>query len=151
RPDSLYADFATAGTKTLDGREHVVLKMTPKAGDAETWFVDSKTFLVSRIDMALPAPEGADAVWALGNDIAAEISFSDWKPIDGVQYPHRRSMKMGTATVSSTCTKIEPNAVIDAVRFAPPEAVTKLKGKAAAKASATDTRPGYQIVDREAQ
>jgi effector-binding domain-containing protein len=153
-PGALYGDVASAGTQTVDGREHLVFRMTPKvekAGKADTWFVDPKTWLVGRIDIGLPAPEGAELVWNVGDDIDAQITFADWKRVDGVQHPHRRSMKMGTATVASVITKIEPNAKIDASLFVPPEAVTKAKGKAALKTPKAGSRPAYEIVDREAQ
>lgn len=150
-PRALYREFATAETRMIDGREHAVLKMTPKSGKPDTWFVDLGTGLVSRIDIGLPVPESADLVWGLGDEIDTQITFGDWKKVDGVQYPHRHSMKMGTATVTFTTTKIEPNAKIDPARFTPPEAVTKAKGKTPVQIPGTDSKPGYQILDRESQ
>ncbi len=151
RPGALYRDVATAGTKTLDGREHVVLRMTPKTGKPDTWFVDPATGLVGRIDTALPTSEDADLVWSLGDDIDAQITFGDWKRIEGLLYPHRRSMKMGKATFVFTCAKIEPNAKLEPERFTPPEAVTKAKAAAAFRKEAPESRPPYEIVEREAQ
>jgi effector-binding domain-containing protein len=151
RPGELYREIASAGTKTLDGREHAVLKMTPKSGKPDTWFVDPATGVVGRIDIGLPTPEGAELVWAMGDDIDAQITFGDWKRVGGVLYPHRRSMKMGHATFVSTCTKIEPNAKIEPDRFKPPEAVTKAKAAAATRKPAGESRPAYEIVDRDAQ
>jgi effector-binding domain-containing protein len=151
RPTALYKDIVSAGTRTLDGREHVALRMTPAAGKPDTWYVDLETGLVSRIDVTLPASEGAVLVWGFGEELESQVTFGDWKKIDGVQYPHRRSVKMGPATVTFTCSKIEPNAKIEAERFAPPESVTRLEGKPAARLFKTDSGPGYHIVDREPQ
>ncbi len=150
-PRTLYQEFASVGTQTIDGREHAVLEMTPKSGKPDTWFVDLGTGLVSRVDIGLPLPESADLVWGLGDDIQAQISFADWKKIDGVQYSHRRSARMGTATLMFTITKIEPNAKFDPASFTPPEAVAEAKGKTAVKIPRTDSQPEYQILDREAQ
>jgi AraC family transcriptional regulator len=150
-PSGLYREFATTGTQMIDGREHAVLKMTPKTGKADTWYVDLGTGLVSRIDIGLPMPESADLVWGTGDDIDAHISFGDWRKIDGVQYPHKHMAKMGTATVVFTTTKVEPNAKLDPAQFAPPESVMKAKGKPRSKAAGSESRPGYEIEEREVQ
>lgn len=149
-PTSLYVELATAGTKAIDGREHALLRGTPRGGPADTWFVDRETGLVSRIDITLPSPEGAELVWGLDRRIETQVTFGDWMKIDGVQYPHRRSATMGIVTFTHTCSKIEPGAALDASAFDLPEAVTKLKGKPVAKPSKAGSA-AYQIVDREPQ
>jgi AraC family transcriptional regulator len=151
RPETLYRDIAVTGTKAIDGREHVVLRMTPEAGKPDTWYVDQKTWLVVRVDMTVPAPASANAVWGLGDEIESQLTFADWKRIDGVQYPQRRSLRLGTITFASTLTKIEPNAPIDASRFVPPESVTKAKAKAATRPPRSASRPAYEVEDREPQ
>ncbi len=150
-PTALYVELAIAGTKAIDGREHAVLRGTPRGGPADTWFVDRETGLVSRIDITLPTLEGSELVWGLARQIETQVTFGDWKKIDGVQYPHRRSLKMGIVTFTYTCSTIEPGAALDSSAFDLPEAVMKLKGKPVAKQSTAENQPPYQIVDREPQ
>jgi effector-binding domain-containing protein len=151
RPESLYRDIALAGTQTLDGREHAVLRMIPKAGKPDTGLSDPASARGGLIDTTLPTSDGANLVWGLGEQVETQITLGDWKRIDGINYPHRRAVKMGIATFVFNCEKIEPNAKIDAARFTPPEAVTKLKGKPVARVPAIDSGPSYQIQEREAQ
>jgi effector-binding domain-containing protein len=150
-PGELYRQIARKGTKVIDGRECIVLVMTPAEGKPDTWYVDSETALVSRIDTALPAPESADATWGLGDEMETELTFADWKKVGGVQHPHRRTLKMGPAIVTTICTKVEAGVVIDPASFTPPKSVLELESKPMAKAFDASGKPVYQVVERKAQ
>jgi effector-binding domain-containing protein len=151
KPSALYRDITAAGTKTLDGREHAVLRMTPADGPPDVWYVDAQTGLVGRIDISLPIPAGAELVWDVAADTMSELTFEDWKRVDGMLFPHRQSLKIGKATFAFTSTKIDLNPRLDAERFAPPEAVLKLKTKRPSDPPKAGGQAGYQIVEREAQ
>lgn len=149
-PRTLYHQIAAAGTEKIDGREHTVLRMTPAEGKVDTWVVDADGN-VARIHIALPAPESADAVFGLDDQVDAQVTFADWRQVDGGRFPFRTALKMGKATVSSTCDKVEVGAKIDPAKFTPPAAVAKVKPDATGPAFDKDGKPIYQLVDRQAQ
>lgn len=149
-PRDLYREFALAGTLELDGREHTALRMVPAEGKPETWYLDADG-TVARIDMTLPTPESADATFDLDDGLPSQLTFSDYRLVEGVRYPHRRKLVMGSATVSFVCTKIEAGAKLDVARFVPPEAITKLKPAQTTAAVGSDGKPTYQVIEREAQ
>ena len=150
-PSELYREIARAGSQELDGRSHAVLRMTPPEGKADTWYVDAETGRVGRIDITLPVPEGGQLVWGLDAEIEMQLTFGDWKTIGGLAYPHRRAMKMGPATFTYTCAKIEPGAKVEPGSVAPPESVLELRNKPAPQEASAAGAPEYQVVDREAQ
>ncbi len=150
-PGELYREIARAGSQKLDGREHAVLRMTPPEGKADTWYVDAETSRVGRIDITLPVYEGAQYVWGMDEEIETQVTFGDWKSIGGVAYSHRRAVKMGPATFTFTCTKIEPGPKLDTGSFALPESVLKLRKRPASKTTSGPGGAAYEIVEREAQ
>src|SRR5262249_11701332 len=120
-------------------------------GKPDTWYVDSETALVSRIDTALPAPESADATFGLDDEMESQITFGDWKKVGGVQHPHRRTLKLGPATGTSICTKGEAGTARAPAGFTPPKSVLELASKPMAKAFDASGKPVYQVVERKAQ
>lgn len=150
-PAGLYASIERTGTQSLDGREHVVLRATPAQGKPETWYIDSKTALPSRVDLPLPAPESADVTFDLGDWHDAQLLFSDYRAVDGFQVPHRRQLKMGPATVSYTAEKVTTAASLPAEQFAPPAEVLKLPEPKLTRQVGDDGKPLPQIAERQAQ
>jgi effector-binding domain-containing protein len=148
-PSELYREIARAGSQDLDGRAHVLLRMTPPEGKADTWYVDAETGRVGRVDISLPVTEGGQLVWGMDEAIENQVTFGDWKPVGGVLFPHRRRVKMGPATYTFTCTKVEPGPKVDPSSLGPPDSVTKLRNRPAPKAASATG--GYQVVEREAQ
>jgi effector-binding domain-containing protein len=150
-PNGLYVEIARTGAEPLDGVEHVVLKMTPSRGKADTWYVDAQTGHVARIDIALPSPDSAAATWDMEETIDSQLRFGDWRAVDGVFHAHRRELRMGPATVASTCTKITAGGSIEAAALAPPEAVTKLKPKVSGRPIGDPAGATYEIEERQPQ
>jgi effector-binding domain-containing protein len=150
-PRELYAKIERTGVHDIDGREHVVLRMIPAQGKPDTWYVDAATGTLARIDTMLPAPESADATWDMSDWIEAHLTFSDWKTVGAVQFPHRRTLAMGPATVTNVCSKIDAGAQIESASFTPPDAVHKVKDKPSPKITDADGKPVYQLVERESQ
>lgn len=149
-PRQIYEQWQALDAKVIDGREHTVLRMVAAEGKPDLWYVDADGN-VSRVDMALPTPESADAAFDLDDRLNAQITFADWKAVAGVRYPHRRSLRMGPATVNFVCTEITVPAEIDAATFVPPAAVAKVKVTTTEPAFGPDGKPTYQIVEREEQ
>jgi effector-binding domain-containing protein len=149
--DLPYQEITHAGSEQLDGREHAVLRMTPAEGKADVWYVDSGSGHVTRIDIALPAPESADATFGLDDSMDSQITFGDWRKVGGVQFPHRRTLQMGPATVAFTCTKVEAGVRTDPAAFTPPKAVLELESRPASRAFDAAGKATCQIVERDAQ
>ncbi|MEM7203497.1 MAG: GyrI-like domain-containing protein [Planctomycetota bacterium] len=108
---TIYASAKTAARVDLDGTPHLELHMTPKTGKPEKWFVDPAAGVVSRVDMALPDP--------LGGEIACEFSFADWRAVDGLLFPFKKTQKVGTYNIAYEYSSIEPNATLTAAQVAP--------------------------------
>lgn len=150
-PTTLYRRIEHAGTREVDGCECAVLRMTPAEGAAETWYVDPATGQLRGVDMALPSPDSAGAVFDMAETIDARLRLSDWREVEGISWPHRRRLEMGPATVVSTCTSIAPGAALEGEAFAVPEAVRKLPERVAGRPVDAAEGPTYLVVDRPAQ
>lgn len=150
RVGGLYETVQQVGSEKVGERDCTVLKLTPKDGTADRAYVDADG-VVQRLDIALPTPESADATFGMDDAMMAQLTFADWKDVDGVRYPQRRTLRMGPATVSFTVNEIKAGAAIDAATFAPPAAVAKAEAAPAGPAFDADGKPNYQIVEREAQ
>lgn len=144
-PRTIYQQIEKTGTQTLDGRELTVLRMTPADGKPDTWFVDADGTL-ARIDTVLPAPESAEAAFGMDDLTPSTITFADWQEIGGGRFAKKRVLQMGKATVTTTIDKVTVGEKIDAAKFAPPAAVTKL-----AKEPPPAEGAGYQVIERTAQ
>jgi effector-binding domain-containing protein len=149
-PRSTYRSIERTGTKAIDGRDCTALRMTPAEGKPDVWYVDAEGRVV-RVETALPAPESAAAAFGMDDLMPAEISFADWRTVDGALLPHKRVMTMGPASVTSTCTKVTLGGAIDVAKFAPPEAVNKLDKTPVVPAFGSDGKPNYQVLERQAQ
>ncbi|HEX5050321.1 MAG TPA: GyrI-like domain-containing protein [Planctomycetota bacterium] len=148
-PRELYEKIERAGTKDLDGRAHVVLRMTPAEGKADTWYIDAEHATPDRIDMLLPAPESVDPTGV--DAIDARLTFAEWRQQGGMNFPHRRTLEMGPACVSFMYTKVQFGAELAQKQFEPPAAITKLRVKASQPAVDAGGKPIYQVVERQAQ
>jgi effector-binding domain-containing protein len=100
---SLYEKAELKGVKDLGGRPHHELRMTPRAGKPDAWFVDQETGLLSRVDLALPDPLG-------GDNIAMEWHFLDWKNAAGALRPHKFRQVVTGMTIEYTVEGIEADA-----------------------------------------
>jgi AraC family transcriptional regulator len=149
-PRDVDATFELAGTERVDGCECTVLRVTPKQGKPDRWFVDAEGHVV-RADIALPAPESADATFGMDDAIPARITFADWRPVGGAKLPFKRTLVMGPAKVSFVCAEIKADAKIDPAKFTPPDAVAKADRTPKQPAFDAEGKPTYQIEEKEAQ
>lgn len=148
-PRELYARIDSKGSEVIEGRAHVRLVMTPADGKADTWYVDGETGCVARIDAFLPQSEGTQLVWGFEPEIETQLVLGDWKEVGGVKHAHRRALKMGPATFTFVCTKIETGASIDEKRFQPPDSVRRSPPVAAPAAA---TAAGiYEVKEKQSQ
>jgi len=79
-----YPKIELQGVEQVGGRKMFAVKMTPWKGDADTFFFDAATGLVSGI--------ASDAEMQ-GQEVETRVLFRDYKSIDGVQVPHTLELK----------------------------------------------------------
>jgi outer membrane lipoprotein-sorting protein len=85
RLKELYPDLVFKGTETLDGEEVQVLESKPTPSSKERFSFSAKTgFLVRR---------QSEFKKAEGNDTRVEIRYSEYRAVDGLQYPHIQRFK----------------------------------------------------------
>jgi len=97
-------------------------------GDAETHWIDAKTFLTLKSEMVIQHLMGK---------IPATIDFSDFKTIDGITFPTVMKQQAAGANVISTLADIKINPDIPDATFALPPDVQKLVDKQSKKPAAT--------------
>jgi hypothetical protein len=115
---SLYQKAECVGVENVDDHPCYKVVMTPELGNPQTYYYDCQTYLPRRMDVLLKAPEGG---------VRAEVHFEDYKPVDGVLFPHKINQKMTVAGRTSqqimTYDTIECNVDLPAERFALPAPV----------------------------
>lgn len=115
--NTLYSRAETVRRTEDDKRPHFELRMFPKTGEAETWFVDCETHALSRVDIALPNPQGGT--------IPMQFHFADFKRVDGIAYPHVKKQVVGTLVITSQYTSITHPTQVDEASIAPPKEVVE--------------------------
>ena len=89
RLKELYPDLVFKGTETLDGEEVLVLesKLTPSS--KERFSFNAKTGFLVRRQSEFKRPQG--------NETRVEIRYSEYRAVDGLQYPHLQRLKFVAA------------------------------------------------------
>ena len=67
------------GMKEVAGKKVYTVKMTPKKGDADTFYFDAATGLVAGIFSTAEMQ---------GQEVKTKVLFRDYKTVDGVKIPH---------------------------------------------------------------
>ncbi len=89
RLKELYPDLVFKGTETLDGEEVEVLESKPTPTSQERFSFSAKTGFLVRQRSELKNAEG--------NDARMEIRYSEYRAVDGLQYPHVQQFKFSAA------------------------------------------------------
>ena len=79
-----YPGIAFQGVEQLVGKKVFAVKMTPKKGDADTFYFDAETGLVAGV---------ASTAEMQGREVATKVLFRDYKTVDGVQIPYTLELK----------------------------------------------------------
>jgi zinc protease len=87
RLKELYPDLVFKGTETLEGEEVQVLESRPTPTSKERFSFSAKTGFLVR--------EQSEFKDAEGNDTRVEIRYSEYRAVDGLQYPHLQRFKIG--------------------------------------------------------
>lgn len=96
------------GKEKVDGKDTYHLKVTRKDGQSYDEYVDANTYLISKIKTSMNGQDG-------------EMSFSDYKAVDGVKFPNTMEItnpQMGTLTMVTT--KVTVNPKVDEAIFKKP-------------------------------
>ena len=89
RLKELYPDLVFKGTETLDGEEVQVLESKPTPSSKERFSFSAKTGFLVRWQSEFKNAEG--------NDARVEIRYSEYRAVDGLQYPHLQRFKIVAA------------------------------------------------------
>ncbi len=103
------------GTETIDGREAYKLQVSLSGGGVRTDYLDTESALLVRRETTRSLGE---------RTIEVETSFSDFRPVGGIVFPHSiRTSAKGALFESLTVIveKIEINVPLDDARFEMPE------------------------------
>jgi outer membrane lipoprotein-sorting protein len=102
------------GKQKIDGGEAYVVKLTPDNGPAATYFIDTKTNLLTKSRETVPTSSGMKE---------AELSYTDYRPVNGVLWPFKQTSVAGERKVTQTSTwsKIEVNPALDDSLFVAPK------------------------------
>jgi hypothetical protein len=98
---------------TIGDREMAVLQGTAPAGAVVTLFFDAENGLLARQLRYAESPVGR---------IPTQIDYSDYRDVNGVKMPFKWTVTWLDGKDSFEVKSVEPNAKIDAARFAKPAA-----------------------------
>ena len=74
-----YPTIELQGVEQVAGKKVFAVRMTPKKGDADTFYFDAATGLVAGV---------ASTAEMQGQEVKTRVLFRDYKAVDGVQIPH---------------------------------------------------------------
>ncbi len=95
--------------ETVDGKELIVLQVTPKAGPASKMYLDPQTYLTVKSVARVMSPDQGE--------IEQSVAASDYRAVDGVQVPFSVVNMAGVQTVTIKLKTVEHNIAIDDTMF----------------------------------
>ncbi|MBI1850058.1 MAG: GyrI-like domain-containing protein [Planctomycetes bacterium] len=138
---AMYESAAIVGSERIDGRACDTVRFKPESGLSEVWYVDQETRLPRKIEVSIPSTEKPED---------AQIEFFEWQRVDGVAYPKKQRVTMGTAIGDYVYDRVAHGERIDPQRFALPEPISKLVADESSTPKPKED-PGWQVVTREPQ
>lgn len=94
----------------VNGKDAVVLLITPETGSPTRMFLDAETYLLNRIVSTINSPQ-------LGGDIEQTTDLSDYRSLDGVKVPFQVVAANRLQTVTIALDKVEHNVALDDAAF----------------------------------
>jgi len=98
-----YKSVKTTGMEKVDGRDCVVVVLTPKEGHPLTNYYDAETHLLVKGKAKTESPMGVQS---------AETWVSEYKEAGGVKMPHKMKIKSGPMTMEMVIDKVTWDAPI---------------------------------------
>ena len=115
-----YKSAVTAGAENVDGKPAWKIDMTPTQGGVEEFYFDRDSGLLVKMTQTLPT--------ALG-DIPVEITFGDYRIVQGVQTPFIMTQKAMSQNMAMHIDKVTYDAKLPANRFDLPAEVKAIADK----------------------
>jgi cytochrome c2/outer membrane lipoprotein-sorting protein len=103
--------WRAASAATIDGRSMQMIQGTGDGRYPVNLYFDSKTALLARLVRYDESPVGLNPT---------QIDFADYREVDGVRMPYRVTVTWLDGKTTTEFSKIQPNAPVDAARFAKP-------------------------------
>ena len=101
------------GKKKVGDKEAFQLKVTPKDGNPNTYYIDPTTYYILKMET-----KGE----MMGQEIDIATTYSDYKKLEnGFVMAHTTEMDMGQFAMTSTVKKVEVNKAIDEATFSKPK------------------------------
>jgi outer membrane lipoprotein-sorting protein len=94
----------------VQGKDAIVLVLTPATGSPVKMYLDPETYLVFRTVSTVNSPQ-------LGGDAEQTTDVSDYQTVDGVKAPFRVVTSNPLQTLTIVLTKVEHNVAIDDAMF----------------------------------
>lgn len=110
--EKLYPKIELKGVEKLGAGEVYVVTATPEGLPAETWYFDTKTGLLLRMDMTLISPEG---------NTPAKTYLEDYRELDGIMTPFKTRTVLPQFELVTTFTEVKHNVPVDDAKFAKPK------------------------------
>lgn len=111
---SIYTQARTTGYKDLDGESLLEIEMIPAKGDPDYWLVD-RDGMLRALGIGLPDPQGGK--------LSMQFVFDEYKAVQGVLYPHRKSQRIGAMRLDHVYESIQPNVAAEQLNIQPPQNV----------------------------
>ena len=115
-----YSAARTVGEEDFHGKPAWRVEMTPKDGKPETFHFDKESSLLVGMSATVSTPLG---------DIAADVTLSDYRAVDGIQTPFTMTQGAMGQVIVMHFDRIAYNAAVPKDRFALPPEVKALVAK----------------------
>jgi len=104
------AKLEQVANEKIQGKDAIVLVLTPTTGSPVRMFLDPDTFLISRTVTTINSPQ-------IGGDAEQTTDLSDYRTVDGVKVPFRVVTSNPAQTLTITLTNVEHNVAADDAMF----------------------------------
>ncbi len=135
----VYGKAETVAKEEIDGRACFKVRMSPKSGNPDFWYVDCEKATLVRIDGNVPD--------MMGGHLLAAFYFDEWKAIGGFTFPHRKVMKVGDMAIDHRYESIEINAAIEPEQIAPPPEVVAAWKDPSKRSRSMEAKPGEYAIE----
>ncbi len=128
---SMFTSARTVGKETLDGVEHWRIELDPllltpahAGGDGakppppDVWFLNAETKLLRKVV--------AHGAGLHGTSSEVVYTLGDWRPVDGILYPHALDLTVSAYTMKAVTTSIEHDVELPEDTFAMTDEVREL-------------------------
>ncbi len=120
----IYQSADCKGVETADGIECYRLQLKTFEGDPVILWIDKKSQMPVKEMSTEHRPDG---------DFPLEISYQDYRKVDGIWLPYRQRHKFAGTEMIITFDRVEHNTLIPSAQFEPPANVRKLMEKEKAR------------------